>query len=237
MVALNKIQQRLDVFETLLINIHTNIERSSFSQGSLTFTHSPPSDLAYHVSPGSYSGVGLKPVSHSSPAFSVHSCERERRQGCRMPSLITFSCPPLFGRFSYDSSTDFFAGAVNGAHHAFPPGSQTPDSCLVSLDDSSPQLIWRVQQQFADGFLRWFPLFDEDTCLRYVSSDVIEGSLACMRQCIFAIGIASGDQVSYSKDAAHIPGLAFHDAAQQLLDVETGMVPSLLYVQSRVILA
>jgi hypothetical protein len=81
------------------------------------------------------------------------------------------------------------------------------------------------------------PLFDEETFLRYATSTPADPAIFCIKLCVFALGAASDDQILYHKNSTSLPGLPCFEAANKLLDVESGIPQCLLYVQCRVLLA
>ena len=125
---------------------------------------------------------------------------------------MSFVAPASLGPFSYDSSQQFFSGEIRQG--------DVLSHCIedaLSHDiqpDFSPQTCWRLQRAFVSEFLRWIPIFDDETCLQHVHIASINGfsdnsASTCLTLLMFAIGAMASDEQLCYEDPSQLPGFQY----------------------------
>lgn len=168
------------------------------------------------------------------------SSEPDNSKSYRMPNLLTFNPPPLLQSFYYDDSQTFFTGELDHGDgllkHLHSPLNQVPSADLSSRN------CWKLQQSFIGNFLRWVPIFDDETCLRHIqqardcgysekSSDV------CLTLLMYAIGAISSNERFYHGDTCSLPGYPYILLASKLLDQFRFSTRDITHLQCGVLLS
>lgn len=157
-----------------------------------------------------------------------------------MPNLISFVAPASLGPFSYDTAQLFFTGEVDQGNSLF---ECMEDAILIDIPaDFSPQTCWRLQRAFVSGFLRWMPIFDDQTCLEHVqtasrslfSTDSVS---SCLTLFMFAIGAMAGDEYFYQENPRELPGFQYLALGYRILKNMRAPIGDLHHLQCRTLLA
>ncbi|KAF1973093.1 hypothetical protein BU23DRAFT_143153 [Bimuria novae-zelandiae CBS 107.79] len=150
------------------------------------------------------------------------------------PSLLTFRAPPYIHVESWDFTREFYDDEMLA-------GEQLSDALDALLDqplDLSTRTTRRLQQSFVENFLRWTPIFDQQTCVNAVEEANIENFAGsslhlCLAFFILAIGAITegrGEQHSNSP-----PGLEYLARGCQILERLSLRTGNLMTLQCRVL--
>jgi hypothetical protein len=164
----------------------------------------------------------------------------DRSPSYRMPNLLTFNAPPAAGPFAYDSSQQFFKQEIDRAHELF----YAVENASIPLlhVDLSPQRCARLQRVFIDSFLRWMPLFDDDTCFRHTQIAALEeysgtSPSVGLSLIMYAIGATAEDQVVQHKELSDSAGYPYMVLAHRCLDKLRWSSQETLHLQCRILLS
>ena len=216
--GLRKVDGRLNEIQQTIATLVEEVGRIARSPAAPVSYSSP---LAISPLNASISGPihGQYPGRPGLP--SVASFSDSRGRGHRMPNLLSFVAPESLGPFSYDSSQQFFTEELE--HGGFL--TQTIENAISQEFievDFSPQTCWRLQGAFVSGFLRWMPLFDDETCFQHLTmSSAVQfsdGSISsCLSLLVFAIGAMAVDDNLYHEDPGKLPGIQYFSLAYKIL--------------------
>ncbi|KAF4627426.1 hypothetical protein G7Y89_g10732 [Cudoniella acicularis] len=207
--ALGKVDDRLDQIQDSIAALIEQVGSISRSSGgpleySSPLAFSPPNLSNFENIRGTFQGRAGPP--------SYGSLSSARPLGHRLPNLISFVAPSSLGPFSYDSSEQFFTGEVEQGNALF----ECIENFIASdvQADFSPQICWRLQRAFVSGFLRWMPIFGDETCLQHIqiaSTSQFSGASpsSCMTLFMFAIGAMAADEHLYTEDLYQLPGFPY----------------------------
>lgn len=157
---------------------------------------------------------------------SYGSLSSARAPGHRMPNLFSFSAPNSLGTsISYDYSESFFTAEVEAGTHLY-SSIESFLSSHISIPvpaDFTPQTCWRLQRAFVSGFLRWMPIFNDETCFQHIqtaqaSHFADRSASSCLTLLMFAIGCMSVDNQLYSEDPYRLPGFPYLALAYRILN-------------------
>ncbi|KAH6680158.1 hypothetical protein B0J14DRAFT_633752 [Halenospora varia] len=219
--ALGKVDDRLDQIQdsiAALVEQVENIRRPSTSgplEYSSPLAFSPPNLSSFDAIRGTFQGRAGPP--------SYGSVSTTRALGHRLPNLISFVAPASLGPFSYDYAEQFFTGEVEQGNALFECIEHFISNGISA--DFAPQTCWRLQRAFVSGFLRWMPIFDDETCLQHFqiasNNQFLDGSSStCMTLFMLAIGSMAIDEHLYSEDPYQLPGFPYLALGYKIL---TGM--------------
>ncbi|PGH20116.1 hypothetical protein AJ80_03684 [Polytolypa hystricis UAMH7299] len=227
--ALGKVDSRLDQIQTSISTLAEQVANITKSQASLRLSTEYSSPLAAFSPPENNNSPRIdllvnQPVQPyqrkpDPPTYGILTSSRSH--GHRMPNLLSFVSPASLGPFSYDYANKFFSGEVINGDRLF----QSMEECLHMADfppDFSQQTCWRLQRAFVDGFLKWLPLFGEETCLHHVriaaaSNFSDTNTSTCLSLFIFALGAMALDDRFYHEDPVQLPGFVYLALAQRML--------------------
>jgi hypothetical protein len=157
-----------------------------------------------------------------------------------MPNLLTFCAPSPLESFSYDDAQIFFGREVDQGDDSF---NHLDNPLKPTFDlDLSRRTCWRLQRSFIRNFLRWIPIFDDETCLNHIqtaaSCDHDEKSPdVCITLLMYAIGAVSENDEFYHRDLNSLPGYAYILKAYKILDEVRFPAREVIYLQCRVLLS
>jgi hypothetical protein len=163
-----------------------------------------------------------------------------RSPSYRMPNLLTFNAPPAAGPFAYDNSQEFFRQEIERAHELF---YDVENVSIPELHvDLSPQRCSRLQRVFIDSFLRWIPLFDDNTCFRHTQIAALEeysgtSPSVGLSLIMYAIGATAEDQVVHHKELSDSAGYPYMVLAHRCLDKLRWSSQETLHLQCRILLS
>jgi hypothetical protein len=214
--ALGKVDDRLDQIQDSIAALTEEVASIVRSGGSGDHA----SAIGY--SPQSVSNFGITHTAYQGRAGppSYGSLSSARPYGHRMPNIMSFLAPASLGPFSYDSSQEFFSGEIGQGDALF---HCIEDALINDVQaDFSPQACWRLQRAFASEFLRWIPIFDDETCLQHVriaSANRFSDNSAstCLTLLMFAIGAMAGDEQLYHEDPSQLPGFQYLALSYKIL--------------------
>jgi hypothetical protein len=230
--GLRKVDGRLNEIQETIATLVEEVGRITRSSAGAVEYSSP---LA--ISPPSASNIGLtrgpqysRPGRPSNASFTV-----PRPHGHRMPNLLSFVAPESLGPFSYDSSEQFFTEELNQGDVLINAIENTISQDGIDAD-FAPQTCWRLQRAFVSGFLRWMPLFDDETCLQHVAlSSAVQFSdgstSSCLSLLVFAIGAMAVCDDLYHEDPGKLPGLQYFALAYKTLKTVNFSVTDLQSLQ------
>lgn len=231
--ALGKVDDRLNEIQetiTALVEEVARITRSPVApiDYSSPLAISPPSVSHFDI----LQGVRQRRLGPPSQA----SLSQPRRHGHRMPNLLSFVAPDSLGPVSYDSSAVFFIHEVDQG-----------DSLIAFIEDAIsrniqadflPQTCWKLQRAFVSGFLRWMPLFDDETCLRHVTSSAAvqfsdRSASSCLSLLMLAIGAMATDDNIYHEDPSQLPGIEYLAPAYKIMRTINASTGDIQHLQCR----
>lgn len=229
--ALGKVDDRLNEIQETITALVGEV-------GRITRSSAPPIDYS---SPLAFSPSTVAPFdpfrgSHQrrlGPPSQASICV-PRRHGHRMPNLLSFVAPDSLGPFSYDSSEIFFTQEVEQGNSLINFIEYTVVKNIHA--DFSPQTCWKLQRAFASGFLRWMPLFDDDTCLQHVNlssaTHFSDGSASsCLSLLILALGSMAMDDNFCHGDPSQLPGIEYLALAYKAMKAMESSTGNMLYLQ------
>ncbi|KAJ4358192.1 uncharacterized protein N0V89_002771 [Didymosphaeria variabile] len=152
------------------------------------------------------------------------------------PSLLTFRAPPYMHVESWDFTRDFYDDEILAGEHL----SEQLDAMLDQPVDLSRRTTRQLQQSFVENFLRWTPIFDQQTCVNAVEqaiSDSFVGSSpsTCLALFLLAVGAVTEDKGKTAKDT--LPGLDYLARCSQILERLSLRNGNLMTLQCRVLQA
>lgn len=152
------------------------------------------------------------------------------------PSLTTFRAPPYIHVASWDYSADFYDDEIIA-------GEQLADQCDEIINqpvDVSRRMCRRLQQSFVQNFLRWTPIFDQQTCvsaleLAETGGFIYSNAPTCLAFMILALGALSEDKIESPNTLT--PGLEYFARGCQILERLSLRTGSLVTLQCRILQA
>ncbi|OAG06909.1 uncharacterized protein CC84DRAFT_1215926 [Paraphaeosphaeria sporulosa] len=152
------------------------------------------------------------------------------------PSLLTFRAPPYIPVESWDFTKEFYDDEILA-------GESLSDQLVTLLDqpvDLARRTTRRLQQSFVENFLRWTPIFDQQTCVSAVelatSHSFVESSPStCLTFFLLAMGAITEDKGDYAKSM--LPGLDYFARGCQILERLSLRTGNLMTLQCRVLQA
>ncbi|CAN9325657.1 unnamed protein product [Alternaria alternata] len=133
------------------------------------------------------------------------------------PSLTTFRAPPYIHVESWDYTADFYDDEILA-------GERLADQCdavILRPADLSRRTCRRLQQSFVENFLRWTPIFDQQTCISALEQGDLDSFASsdaptCLAFLILALGAISEDRNNNSDNLT--PGLEYFARGSRILE-------------------
>ncbi|KAF1841370.1 uncharacterized protein K460DRAFT_408837 [Cucurbitaria berberidis CBS 394.84] len=152
------------------------------------------------------------------------------------PSLTTFRAPSYIHVESWDYTAEFYDNEILA-------GEQLADQCDESVNhpiDLSRRMCRRLQQSFVQNFLRWTPIFDQQTCISALeqaetSRFAYSTAPVCLVYMILALGAISDDLNESPNNLT--PGLDYFARGSQILESLSLRTGSLTTLQCRILQA
>ena len=152
------------------------------------------------------------------------------------PSLTTFRAPPYIHVESWDYSADFYDDELLA-------GEQLADQCDEIVHrpvDLSRRMCRRLMQSFVENFLRWTPIFDQQTCVHALEQAEVGGfaysdAPTCLAFMILGLGAISEDRNESPNNLT--PGLEYFARGCHILERLSLRTGSLTTLQCRILQA
>lgn len=152
------------------------------------------------------------------------------------PSLTTFRAPSYIHVESWDYTADFYDDEILA-------GELLADQCDETMQrpvDLSRRMSRRLQQSFVQNFLRWTPIFDQQTCVHALEQAESGGfaysnAPTCLAFMILALGAISEDRNESPNNLT--PGLEYFARGTQTLERLSLRTGSLVTLQCRILQA
>jgi hypothetical protein len=152
------------------------------------------------------------------------------------PSLLTFRAPPYIYVESWDFTKEFYDDEILAGEYL----SDQLDALLDQPVDLSRRTTRRLQQSFVENFLRWTPIFDQETCVSAIelaNSDNFVGfsPSTCLAFFLLATGAITEDKGDHTKKT--FPGLGYLARGCRILERLSLRTGNLMTLQCRVLQA
>lgn len=152
------------------------------------------------------------------------------------PSLITFRAPPYIHVESWDYTADFYDDEILA-------GERLADQCdavILRPADLSRRTCRRLQQSFVENFLRWTPIFDQQTCISALEQGDLDSFASsdaptCLAFLVLALGAISEDRNNHSDNLT--PGLEYFARGSRILEHLSLRIGNLATLQCRILQA
>ena len=137
----------------------------------------------------------LNPPSVGTPVSYDFAYRQSKTEGLTArPSLLTFRAPPYTSVESWDYTAEFYDDEILAGEEL----CDQFDELLALPIDLSKRTTRRLQQSFVENFLRWTPIFDQNTCVEAVNH-AFAGNFSlydpstCLTLLLLALGAISED--------------------------------------------
>jgi hypothetical protein len=178
----------------------------------------------------------VTPVNNYTPFVSASFRQTQSEANTARPSFLTFCCPSYVVGESWDDTESFYDDELAAGellHH------QTTASLLLPLD-LSEKTTRNLQQSFVQSFLRWFPIFDLNACIRHVEEAFAcvfapTNTSSCITMLMFAIGAIADD--SNGDLSTNLPGLGYLARGNQMLEGLSLRTGTITLLQCRILQA
>lgn len=152
------------------------------------------------------------------------------------PSLLTFRAPPYIHVESWDFTREFYDDELLAGEHL-------SDQLHVLLDqpiDLSRRSTRRLQQSFVENFLRWSPIFDQQTCVNALEQATLLNFTGftpsvCLTFFLLAVGAITEDKGQDHDNS--LPGLDYLARGCQILERLSLRTGDIMVLQCRVLQA
>ncbi|KAH7381563.1 hypothetical protein BKA66DRAFT_119358 [Pyrenochaeta sp. MPI-SDFR-AT-0127] len=243
--ALANIERRLQQLETKLESTHQLVHNSAIlspNTSSHSEVHPPQQSRSRHSSMNSRAAEYINNANMSVPSVGTpvgydFAYRQTSTEGMTpRPSLTTFRAPPYIHVESWDYTADFYDDEILA-------GEQLADQCDEIMQqpiDLSRRMCRRLQQSFVENFLRWTPIFDQQTCVSALEQAETGGfaysnAPTCLAFMILALGAISEDRNESPNNLT--PGLEYFARGTQILERLSLRTGSLVTLQCRILQA
>jgi hypothetical protein len=152
------------------------------------------------------------------------------------PSLLHFRAPPYICVESWDYTALFYDDELMAGDQL----CDRMDTLLLQPIDLSRHTVRRLQQSFVENFLRWTPIFDQQTCIQAVEQAMADGfsksdASTCLVFFLLALGAVSEERNENLEEQT--PGLDYFSRGSPILEKLSLRTGSLQTLQCRILQA
>lgn len=135
---------------------------------------------------------------------------------------------------SWDDTEAFYDDELKNGEHL----SKSTEQALLREPDLSKHTTRYLQQGFVEGFLRWYPIWDLQDCLKQIDKARNSGFIAsepatCVAMLLFAIGAIAQTGVSITGASHDIPGIDYFARGVSILEKRPTVTKGFLTLQCR----
>jgi hypothetical protein len=240
--ALKKLERRLSQLEARIEATQQFVQNSTiFSPNTSTHSEILPSLESCPPRPSAnQAATDYQTASAPDPAVETSfTCDFAYRQTATealtaRPSLLHFCAPSYIHVESWDYTASFYDDEILAGEEL----CDQMDELMIQQIDLSRRTIRRLQQSFVQNFLRWTPIFDQQTCVQVVDQATAENfgnsnPPTCLAFFLFALGAISEERNENLE--LQKPGLGYFARGCQILEGLSLRTGNLLLLQCRVL--